>query len=475
MDKKLKEIFNKMGIEGDDFYINDKGEVKQKGILGDTDTGYYQDENGSFKKKGILGDTDTGMYQNEKGEFKEKGILGDTDTGFYQDKHGDFKKKEILGDTKTGYYQDEKGNFKKEDLFGRSYKRERYSQSDSESDGGFSATFWFIIYGVVIAVALLILNIAVYLSPLILLVWYLIKKRSIQWIAIVGMLFTGYLIYDISNFGFISSLTKNFMNFNDISSQKYVLIAYFAILVTTLGFYLDKYTSSKIPVSENGNFFEKKTIKERRPFIAILSILLLVGFSMFKFARFSDNNHYNNSNTDYNPDTSTVNSTNYNNSTSNNTSNFNGKSAIITDPDGFTNVRAGKGTNTNVIYKLKTNEKFIVYPTNNKWWKVKLNNGQNGFIFHNRVYLINNNLKGKYPIASNRVLNHNDLNQLSKSELQIMRNEIFARYGYIFNNGGRMDKYFRSTNWYRPQYNNVQSKLTQIEKKNIKFIQQYEK
>lgn len=158
----------------------------------------------------------------------------------------------------------------------------------------------------------------------------------------------------------------------------------------------------------------------------------------------------------------------------NNSSNNKGKSAIITDPDGFTNVRAGKGTNTNIIYELKTNEDFIVYPSSDKWWKVQLNNGQHGYIFHDRVQLVDNTLKGKYPIASNRVLTQNDLIQMSKSELQIMRNEIFARYGYVFQSGGQMDRYFRNTNWYRPQYSNVDSRLSQIERKNIELIQQYE-
>lgn len=157
-----------------------------------------------------------------------------------------------------------------------------------------------------------------------------------------------------------------------------------------------------------------------------------------------------------------------------NSTTSNGKSAIITDPDGFTNVRSGKGTNTSVIYQLKTNENFTVYPTNEKWWKVKLNNGSIGYIFNDRVHIINNSLKGNYPQATNKVLTSSDISHLSKRELQIMRNEIFARYGYKFKSGGEMDRYFKNTNWYNGRYNNVDNRLSEIEKKNVKFIQSYE-
>nr|AOE11552.1 hypothetical protein [uncultured bacterium] len=148
--------------------------------------------------------------------------------------------------------------------------------------------------------------------------------------------------------------------------------------------------------------------------------------------------------------------------------------AIITDPNGTTNVRSGKGTNNPVIYELKTNETFDVYPSNDKWWLVKLNNKQKGYIFYDRVSLIRNNLDGKYTNASNYFLDEDDLINLSKNELKIMRNEIFARYGYIFREGGEMNDYFKDQKWYTPKYKNVNSKITNLEKFNIKKIKSYE-
>ena len=88
-------------------------------------------------------------------------------------------------------------------------------------------------------------------------------------------------------------------------------------------------------------------------------------------------------------------------------------------------------------------------------------------------YVDPQNLPGKFPQASLQILNHNDVNYLSARELKIMRNEIFARHGYIFKTDD-MSTYFREQSWYVPRYNNVNNMLTSIEKENIKLIQNYE-
>jgi hypothetical protein len=245
-----------------------------------------------------------------------------------------------------------------------------------------STIFFFVKWGIIIAVALFVIMVAVFLAPLILLIWYLIKKREMQWVAILGMVFSAYLIFDIISGGFI---TSSMMKMQRTGEEKYLALGYFVVLVTTLGFFIDKYTSMKIPISNNGNFFEQKNIKERRPFIAGFSLLLLVIFSIFQFVSFSGNdskNPYNNSN---------VSNTNNNNQeqTSNSTEKDISELAVISDSDGYTNLRQGKGTNFAIVQKIYTNEKFKVYPSNEKWWKVKLNNGNQGYIFHNRVNLIN--------------------------------------------------------------------------------------
>lgn len=83
-------------------------------------------------------------------------------------------------------------------------------------------------------------------------------------------------------------------------------------------------------------------------------------------------------------------------------------------------------------------------------------------------------LGGKYKVASCRKLINSDLEQLDKSELRLMRNEIFARYGYIFNDI-KLQAYFSKHDWYKPRGKDVNKYLTQIEKDNIALIQEFEK
>ena len=83
-------------------------------------------------------------------------------------------------------------------------------------------------------------------------------------------------------------------------------------------------------------------------------------------------------------------------------------------------------------------------------------------------------IPGDYPDASIRVLSSSELSGYSKRELKLMRNEIFARHGYIFKTDD-MKKHFSSKQWYEPKYNDVNSMLTDIEQQNIKTIQQLEK
>jgi hypothetical protein len=64
-------------------------------------------------------------------------------------------------------------------------------------------------------------------------------------------------------------------------------------------------------------------------------------------------------------------------------------------------------------------------------------------------------------------------NGISTEELDLMRNEIFAEYGFIFKTP-KWKKYFESKPWYKPQYNNVDKLLTDTDKDNIKFILNYQ-
>ena len=78
---------------------------------------------------------------------------------------------------------------------------------------------------------------------------------------------------------------------------------------------------------------------------------------------------------------------------------------------------------------------------------------------------------GLYPFTSTRKLTHADVAYLSARELKIMRNEIYARHGYIFKTKD-MKEYFARQSWYRPVTSNVQ--LSNIEQYNVNFIKSYE-
>lgn len=79
-----------------------------------------------------------------------------------------------------------------------------------------------------------------------------------------------------------------------------------------------------------------------------------------------------------------------------------------------------------------------------------------------------------YPRSSVALLGESDVQGKSREELQIMRNEIFARYGYQFKPGGSMDNYFREKFWYVPCNGDAYQFLTEIEKANIVFIRSHE-
>ena len=81
---------------------------------------------------------------------------------------------------------------------------------------------------------------------------------------------------------------------------------------------------------------------------------------------------------------------------------------------------------------------------------------------------------GNWPEASQRLLKTADVENLAKSELELMRNEIFARHGYCFAKKN-LRQQFENEDWYVPNTVDVKGYLTEIEKKNIALIKRYEK
>lgn len=81
---------------------------------------------------------------------------------------------------------------------------------------------------------------------------------------------------------------------------------------------------------------------------------------------------------------------------------------------------------------------------------------------------------GGWPEASTRLLKTADVENLGKSELQLMRQEIFARHGYCFSKKEFRQR-FENEDWYVPNTTDIRGLLTDIEKKNIALIKRYEK
>jgi hypothetical protein len=81
--------------------------------------------------------------------------------------------------------------------------------------------------------------------------------------------------------------------------------------------------------------------------------------------------------------------------------------------------------------------------------------------------------QGSYPEGSTRLLTAKDLSGLDVRQLKIMRNEIFARYGYIFQTPD-MKTHFAQQSWYKPLHSDVSSMLSPVEKSNVDFIKKAE-
>jgi len=76
-------------------------------------------------------------------------------------------------------------------------------------------------------------------------------------------------------------------------------------------------------------------------------------------------------------------------------------------------------------------------------------------------------------VIPKRLLTENDLRGLSKEQLRILRNTIFARHGRKFVSKD-LQEYFGAKEWYRPRYDEVTHLMNSYEIKNVEIIQKYE-
>jgi len=74
-----------------------------------------------------------------------------------------------------------------------------------------------------------------------------------------------------------------------------------------------------------------------------------------------------------------------------------------------------------------------------------------------------------YWLMQNRLLSITFLGKFSKAQLRLMRNEILARRGWVFQSKD-LKEYFGSQSWYHPLGNNYSTKISLLEQTNVQLI-----
>jgi len=80
-----------------------------------------------------------------------------------------------------------------------------------------------------------------------------------------------------------------------------------------------------------------------------------------------------------------------------------------------------------------------------------------------------------FPDSSDRKLTNAEVEALTKAQLRLARNEIFARYGYVFQSED-LRQHFAKLSWYKPDpsYTGSIDIMNEVEKYNVKLLQEKE-
>lgn len=78
-----------------------------------------------------------------------------------------------------------------------------------------------------------------------------------------------------------------------------------------------------------------------------------------------------------------------------------------------------------------------------------------------------------YLTPADRVITEAELHGKSNAELRVMRNEVYARHGRVFQ-AGDLHTYFSQRPWYRQNPSYSDTLLTEVDSQNIKVIQEFE-
>ena len=120
--------------------------------------------------------------------------------------------------------------------------------------------------------------------------------------------------------------------------------------------------------------------------------------------------------------------------------------------------------------------KAIGNTTFNNIGKDQLEKELNKGLVNNFYYIIDNEELYKDNIINGKYNFDQMLLCLTKNELYIFRNTIFAYYGYIFQSQ-KLKKMFSQYDWYRPEFNNntCMDRINKYNKLILEEIQKYEK
>lgn len=74
------------------------------------------------------------------------------------------------------------------------------------------------------------------------------------------------------------------------------------------------------------------------------------------------------------------------------------RAAVINDPDGFTNIRAGASSSSDIVGKIKAGAVFYAEPSSGDWWQVEAQNDLSGFMNKRHITILPTpSLSGSQP------------------------------------------------------------------------------
>lgn len=106
---------------------------------------------------------------------------------------------------------------------------------------------------------------------------------------------------------------------------------------------------------------------------------------------------------------------------------------------------------------------FVEKYTDEETGKTETYTASKNRIASNAVFKIN---------ASKQKLTENDLKNLRKLDMEIIKNSVFARHGYAFKKQTYRN-FFEQTDWYIPVSNNVDKDLSPMEKENVALLNRF--